>query len=277
MQNTLFSFLQRPALYAPGTSQFWNDPYISSHVLGAHLNPEEESASRHPSFMNRSVLWVASLFPPTQHPSLLDLGCGPGLYAERFCRAGYRVTAIDFSRGSVAYAKEQAAQNGHEITYHCRDYLTLDFDSAFDLVTLIYCDFGVLSTSSRALLLGKIRRALKPGGRLLFDVFTPAQHLGKPETKDWQFHESDSFWAAGPHLCLHAFYRYDADDTVLNQTVVIKEKETISYHIWEHCFTESSLAAEIQRAGFSSYKLYGDFSGKPYLPDGNTICAVVTK
>lgn len=277
MLDKLKPYIARPALYAPGTAQFWRDPHISAHVLDTHLNPAEDAASRQPSFMNKSVLWIASLVPPAEYPALLDLGCGPGLYAERFCRAGYDVTGIDFSPRSIDYAKHQAAEHGHDITYHNRDYLSLDIDGAFDVVTLIYCDFGVLSTESRALLLGRVRRALRPGGRFIFDVFTPAHGSGGPETKDWQYNGDGGFWDAGPHLLLNAFYRYDEDNTELTQAIVVGEDGINCYNLWEHRFTRESLSAEIQKAGFSGFTLYGDVSGAAYAESGATMCAVAVK
>lgn len=33
------------------------------------------------------------------------------------------------------------------IEYHCQNYLTLEGNALFDVVTLIYCDFGILPPS----------------------------------------------------------------------------------------------------------------------------------
>ena len=123
----------------------------------------------------------------------------------------------------------------------------------------------------------KIYRALRPGGKLILDVFTPIQHKDKQETCDWEYHSNNGFWDINPHLCLNSFYRYDEDDTVLNQTIVINENRVECYNIWEHCFTEDTLVSEAQTAGFMKYELYGDVSGKEYNEQSNVICAVFTK
>ena len=89
MFSKLQAYLERPALYERTTENFWNDPYISAQMLEAHLNPSTDAASRKPEFINRCVDWVLSL-PLPERASLLDIGCGPGLYAKRFAARGLR-------------------------------------------------------------------------------------------------------------------------------------------------------------------------------------------
>ncbi len=277
MLNMLSKFLNKPKLYAPSTNQFWNDEHISKFLLDSHLNPSVEAASRKPDFIDESVSWIERVAPPSQYQRLLDLGCGPGLYAERFCRAGYTVTGIDFSIRSIEYAQEQSAIHNSRISYLCQDYLAIEYDSCFDVVTLIYCDFGVLSTRNRAALISGIYRGLKPGGKFILDVFTPVQHHGKKETSDWKYCPDSSFWSSQPHLCLNSFYRYDEDNTVLRQTIVIDENGVECYNIWEHCFTKEDLLSEAKAAGFNQYDLYGDVCGALLDEDGTIICAVFMK
>ena len=82
----------KPELYAPSTSAFWDDEHISKGMLEAHLDPNWEAASRKHEFIDESVKWIESIAPSSQYRELLDLGCGPGLYAERFSNIGYSVT-----------------------------------------------------------------------------------------------------------------------------------------------------------------------------------------
>ena len=120
------SALAEPVLYAQSGAAFWDDEHISQSMLQAHLAPEFEGASRTWSFMDDSAAWIALRMPPKAYPHLLDVGCGPGLYAERFARAGYEVTGVDISGRSLAYAQASAAEAGLAVTYSCQDYLTLD-------------------------------------------------------------------------------------------------------------------------------------------------------
>ena len=136
MFNDLKKFMIKPELYAPGASAFWDDEHISKGMLEAHLNPNLEAASRKHEFIDESVKWIESIAPSSQYRELLDLGCGPGLYAERFSNIGYSVTGIDFSKRSIAYAKEQTLLNKSEIEYRYQNYLAIDYEGKPNLKNL---------------------------------------------------------------------------------------------------------------------------------------------
>lgn len=74
------------------------DPYIYQNLLKAHLNPEQESATRKLDFVHQSLDWISSVLPVTQHKRLLDLDCVTGIYAELFHTKGYQVTGLDISK-----------------------------------------------------------------------------------------------------------------------------------------------------------------------------------
>ena len=131
--------------------------------MEAHLNPNWDAATRKHEFLDKSVNWISKIAPSFQYKFLLDLGCGPGLYAERSNSAGYSVTGVDFSKRSIAYAKEQTLLNNSNIDYHYLNYLTIDFIEQFDVITLIYCDYAPLSITDRLILLRKVYQALTAG------------------------------------------------------------------------------------------------------------------
>ena len=277
MLDKIGRFMERPELFAPSTSFFWNDEHISKYLLEVHLNPDSEDGSRNPEFMDRSADWIVAVAPSGEFPRLLDLGCGPGLYAERFLRLGYDVVGIDASQRSIEYAKEQAKRSGSSIEYMCRDFLSIDYEGVFDVVTLIYYEFSELPGVVRAELLRKIHRALRPGGKFIFDVFTPVRGRGIEEQRQWEHFPDGGFWSEKPHLRLNAFYRYDGVNTVLEQILVVGEDDVECYNMWYRSFTKDELVNEAAGAGFSKNELYGDVSGAECADDSTGICAVLTK
>jgi 2-polyprenyl-3-methyl-5-hydroxy-6-metoxy-1,4-benzoquinol methylase len=267
---------KKPEIYEISTSKFWDDEHISKGMLEAHLNPEWDAATRNHNFITKSVEWIASIANPVQYPELLDLGCGPGLYAERFHKRGYHVTGIDYSRRSIDYAVSNAKINDITITYKYQNYLDITYQEEFDVITLIYCDFSVMSDRDRSRLLNSIYQALKPNGKFILDVFTPIQYKDRKETKDWYFDEA-GFWSDKAHICLNSFYRYDEHNTMLEQTVVITKEAIHCYNLWDHTFTKEELEEDLCKAGFTSVDFYGDVAGDVYQPDGNLMCAVAKK
>ena len=276
MIKNLFNFTQRPELYQDSTAEFWNDEHISKGMLEAHLAPDWEAATRKHSFVEQSVQWITSILPPDKYPKLLDIGCGPGIYAEKFCQSAYNVTGIDFSQRSINYAISSSKNKKLDIEYLYKNYLELDYENSFDIITLIYCDFAVLSDENRKLLLKKVYRALKPNGRFIFDVFTPKHYDGRPESSSWQYSES-GFFSDKPHICLSSFHRFDKYTTYLDQHIIITENTIKNYNLWEHAFTEEELNSVLPESGFSQIELYSDVSGKPYTPDSEIICVVARK
>lgn len=277
MQNKLISYVaKKPTIYEASTSKFWDDEHISKGMLEAHLNPEWDAATRNHKFITKSAEWIASIASPLQYPKLLDLGCGPGLYAERFHQCGYHVTGIDFSRRSIEYANNNAKTKNLPITYLYQNYLDISYQAEFDVITLIYCDFGVLSDQDRSKLLDKIYQALKPNGKFILDVFTPMQFKDRNEYKDW-YYSGEGFWSEKDHICLNSFYRYDDQNTMLDQTIVITEDSLECFNMWDHAFTKLELETDLIKAGFTSVDFYGDIAGDVYKPDGSLMCAVATK
>lgn len=277
MLSQLFESLKKPELYAQSTCRFWDDEHISKGLLEAHLHPDWEAASRPHNFMDNSVDWIAKIAPATNYKNLLELGCGPGLYAERFFEKGYKITGIDFSRRSITYATEKAKERNQNINYIYKNYLDIDYNNEFDLVTLIYCDYGVLSDKDREILLKKIYNSMKTGGKFIVDVFTLNEFEGKEESNTWYISEEASFWKPDKHICLESHFIY-GEDVRLDQYVIIDKDEKIDViKTWFKIFTKETIIDEVRKAGFNKFQIYSDVTGKPYSDESKTICIVAEK
>lgn len=266
---------RKPKAYAPNPEKFWNDEYISKQMLKAHLDPEFEGASRNHRFIQKSVEWIYSQ-ADKEEAALLDLGCGPGLYSLALAKKGWNVTGIDLSQNSVDYAKEQAKKAGVEITYQIQNYLEIDFESQFDIVILIYCDYGVLSPEERKILIDKIYRALKPGGKIILDVFTSSFYGDMKEQSSWEVVREDGFWSSEPYAAFTGQFFYE-DQVVLDQVIVMTEAEEKVYYLWNTYFSKETLAKEINPSLFTHVNFYGDAAGQPWDPSSKTMCLVAAK
>lgn len=271
MLNKLLSQLNKPALWQRSVEPFWDDEHISKQMLDAHLNPNWEAASRKHSDIDRSAAWLKSIIPAESR--ILDLGCGPGLYTKRFSDIGYDVTGMDHSKRSIAYAKEHDSRT----KYIYQNYLEMDFSKAFDVITLIYCDYAALIPDERKTLLSKIHRALKPNGLLVFDVFTERTFNSKRDHTSWSYHENGGFWSGKPHLCLEAEYYFENKTVKVNKAIVITENGLCEYLIWDTVFTKHTLLNEVMPLRFQTYGIYDDVCGSPYTGEADTICFVLKK
>jgi SAM-dependent methyltransferase len=203
--------------------------------------------------------------------TLLDLGCGPGLYCQRFAERGLSVTGLDFSAGSLAYARGVSDTHELGIQYVEADYLTLDAEAAYDAITLIYYDLGVLPDDARDELLRRIRRALRPGGRFAFDLKTPASPRSPDGTSRWQV-SSAGFWRAGPCLALHQNFWYADTATELRQTTIVDPDGTATvYRVWEQTYTPETITAVLQQQGFRIRHLGADLTGAAYTAESTSL------
>jgi SAM-dependent methyltransferase len=125
--------------------------------------------------------WLARLLDVAQAHGLagrrsLDVGCGTGKSFMPLVRRGFDVTACDISPRMAARARRRA--RGHGVIVHVADMRRLpQLCEACDLVTCLDDAVNYLLDADelRAGLCG-MRRNLRPGGLLLFDVNTLATY-----------------------------------------------------------------------------------------------------
>ncbi len=114
--------------------------------------------------------FIAAL-PKSGH--VLDLGCGPGMYAATMLAAGLTVDATDASPEMVAIAREHFHLNARQAQFS-----DLDANGAYDGVL---ASFSLLHAPKSDFPdhLTRIQRALKPGGLLVL-----AMKIGTGEHRD---------------------------------------------------------------------------------------------
>lgn len=261
----------KPEIYEKGNSVMWTDEHISKQLLNVHLNSELDLGSRKTGTINRTVDWVLENTKKKQL-NILDLGCGPGLYSEILAKKGHHVTGVDFSENSIAYAKIEAEKKKLNITYLKENYLKLDLeDNTFDLVILIFTDFGPLLPIEREQLLGIIKKVLRPGGIFIFDVLNDKNIENKISPKNWEVSEQ-GFWKNEPYLALSDSYIYEENKVILYQHIVLDEQDNLNvYRFWTHFFSHSDLSKILHEHKFSNLSFHEDVLPKGDLWNGDNV------
>ncbi len=269
--SQLLELQLKPAPFTPAEQLFWDDPHISSQMLAAHLNPNVDAASRPPEVIDRSVRWLIQRLQLQPGAAVLDLGCGPGLYAARFAAAGFRVTGVDYSRRSIEYARQYAQQNDLNIAYRYENYLELTDENQYEAAFLIFGDFCPLNPQQREKLLHNIHRALKPNGQFVLDVSTRNHRMRHSNQNTW-YAARAGFWKPGSHLVLEQGFDYPEQSIWLDQYTVIETDETVSvYRNWFQDYTIESISHELNQGGFAIESYWGDLTGQAYTPDSEWI------
>ncbi len=264
---------RRPRLYSGNDRSFWTDPYVSDHVLEAHLDPHTDDASRRPARISATVEKILEHYgnaaEPADHdgsrPRLLDIACGPGLYAAQFAARGFDVTGIDYADVSITYARDQARKQGLSIDYIRADLTTADLGGPYDVITFIYGEFCTLTEQQRISLLKRAGSALRSGGLMVFDVFTEAYVRRNRACDEWHVTLKDGFWQDEPHLVLLQHFHYRDDSaSVARYTIVDEAGGYRQFSVWWRHFSAAGITEMLERCGFTVESLYGSLWGDPF-------------
>ena len=104
----------------------------------------------------------------------LAVADGEGRNSVWLAEQGLDVTATDISPVAIAKARRLAEGRGVAVDFRQADMVRWDYPEAeFDLVAAIFIQ--VVGPADRAMVFEGMRRALKPGGLLLIQGYTPDQ------------------------------------------------------------------------------------------------------
>jgi SAM-dependent methyltransferase len=271
MYDLLHDMMQRPEPFSRNTTkELWTRPHLAQQMLQYHLNQDTELASRPFHTIDKIVDWIDAQLT-LKGKRVCDLGCGPGLYTQRFTGKGAEVTGIDFSQHSLDYAQLQARQAGHNIVYLQADYLVDDLPTGFDVITLIYLDLCVLSPDQRNQLLERMRTMLNPGGHIVIDVAGIGMLEDKQEFTLIEERLMHGFWAPGAYIGIQRRFIYPDDSLYLDRYLIVEPHETFQIYNWFQHFTAEAIQAELHAAGFTMDLMVGDLTGNPITSKGNTM------
>lgn len=104
----------------------------------------------------------------------LAVADGEGRNGVWLAEQGLDVVSVDFSAPAVEKAKKLAAERGVAVACKVADVMEWSWPAnAFDIVAAIFIQFA--SPEQRPLLFQRIKDALKPGGYLILQGYTPRQ------------------------------------------------------------------------------------------------------
>lgn len=268
----------RPAAFQFYTAdELWTNEHTSKQMLQYHLDDSIDLSSRNSDFIDRSVEWIVSRFKVGEQSTIADFGCGPGLYTTRLAECGATVCGIDFSETSLKFAKQLSEDRKLGIDYIQANYLNFDTTQRFDLITMIMCDFCVLSPSQRNAMLSRFRSLLKPEGAILLDVYSLTAFDQKQESSSYEFNQLNGFWSAEDYYCFANSFKYDKEKVSLDKYTIIEASKVRTVYNWLQYFDATSLTKEFADAGLRVESLYADVAGQAYSPKSAEFAVVSRK
>jgi SAM-dependent methyltransferase len=194
--------------------------------------------------------------------SVLDLGCGTGIFSVALAARGTEVVGADPAAAMLSIA--QARPGGDRVRWVNAGAQGLDLGRQFDAVVLTGHAFQTLLTpADRAACLATIARHLAPAGRFLFDS-------RNPEAREWESWTPEATRAVEAHPEFGTVERWN-DATWDAATGIVTYETHYRLADGKHFGATSQiafpgfavLAAEIAAAGLSVDRWYGDAAGGP--------------
>ncbi len=239
--------ISKLGVYQRSRNFLWTDPHIAKQMLQFHLDPASDAASRNEHTIDSTVRWLQKMIP--EGCTIIDLGCGPGLYAEKLATLQYKVTGMDISKNSLRYAKKSAKKHKLDIRYFNRSYLK-KITGSYQAAMCIYCDFGALTPQEQITFLDNVSRCLVPGGILLFDVFGESLSETKKEEKNWEHTAAPGFWSKKPHYILHECTYFSAEKAWGTRNVIIESGKVKEFITWDTMYSEERIGLLLKDNGF---------------------------
>ena len=253
-----------PDPWSEGDNIPWNEPGFSRRMLREHLTQSHDLASRRSEKIDAHVEWIHREVLAGSPARILDLACGPGLYASRLARLGHRCVGIDFSPASIDYAREQAVSEDLPCDYIHADIRSAEYGSGFGFAMLIFGEFNVFSPSDATRIVEKAHSALEEGGMLLLEAHTAqaVRDFGlRPAL--WYSPESGLF-SDTPHLCLQENF-WDDDTGVVTRRYFIVDAatgEVTRYAQSLKAYTTEQYRVILEKAGFKNVRFYDSLVGQ---------------
>ena len=139
--------------------EFWEQHYsVDEYIFGTEPNV----------FL---VSQQALLKPGMKALAVAD---GEGRNGVWLAKQGLDVLSVDFSENAVAKARKLAAQSGVAVATEVGDLRTWEFGAnRFDAIVAIFIQFA--NPEERSKIFQRMKQALKPGGLLILQGYTPKQ------------------------------------------------------------------------------------------------------
>lgn len=260
----IYKRAERPEPWDKDGNLPWNDPDFSRRMLREHLDESHGAASRVTAEREQQLAWLWSRLGLQAGASVLDLTCGPGLYAVALAERGADVTGVDFGPASIAHARKLAGEAG--VTGRCR-FVEADVRAyepeagAFDAVLFLYGQLAVFPRDVAAQLLRKAAKALKSGGGLLVELLEQERVDKKNST--WWFADDTGLWGDAPFLNLGERFWYEEEKLSCERyyTLHLETGRLDEVILCDQTYSGEEMSEMMRQASFAGVEVYPAWDG----------------
>jgi SAM-dependent methyltransferase len=267
--RSVFGREVRPPAWSGTGNLPWDDPDFSERMLRVHLDETRQAATRPEPQRKLIIDWLTRELGLGDRTYLLDLACGPGLYALELARREVPVTGIDFAPAAIGHAQRTAAVFRLEdrANFVRADIRLANLGvAAFDAVMMLYGQLTVFQPHETTSILERVRRALTPGGAFAFEILDPERINREPQS--WWATPTSGIWNDGPCLDLAERHFDEASGAMVQRHHVIRldtgQLEVVS--VCDQVYRTEDVLLMAEKAGFADVEVHYGWDGLD-LPD----------
>jgi SAM-dependent methyltransferase len=145
----------------------------------------------------------------------------------------------------------------------------LDFQDEFDCVLLLFTAFGYFEDNQNLDVLCRIARALRPGGRLIFDI-----HNRDVFMKGYQ---PDHIVEKNGDLMMDRHHFEMAEGRLYNRRIVIRNGMRREKPYFVRLYNPTEITDLLRRAGLQVTGLFGSWDGQPISSESRRMIVIASK
>lgn len=229
--------------------------------------------------IENDISLIRSYLLKIKSPSLLDLGCGTGEHLIELSKYGIHCVGLDNSEDMLAIARERSPA---KIEYKKSNIIDFDYYNDFDMIISLFGSLNyLLDDRDIDAAMWNTRRALKPGGMGLFEIWS-SYPIDEIKSKDMDYISTTSYgekkikrirgFTRLDHLdktVVEVNYRYEINSG--NNTELIEDR-----HIMR-AFSKSEISRFIEENGLSIVSIYSNSLKEPFKKYSNKMMVHFTK
>lgn len=201
---------------------------------------------------------------------ILEIGAGTGGITIPLLKKGINLTALDVSPGMLEILKAKLKKERLSARIIRGDMRKLNSRDKFDAVIITFRPFQHLySVADQVNALASIKKALREGGMLIFDVFNPSwKYISKG---NWRWQKSDAITLPSIRgkIRVERRNRYDMAEQIMHEEwcfIYPNNKKEIA-PLKMRFFFRFEIEHLLRLTGFKVKNLYGDFDKSKFKND----------